>query len=116
MSETTFALPESMPYLDYKSLRTYVGHRNERKIGTVVNIQRGGDGAAVFDFRLGFTLFAVIYENEVQFLYHREMTTEQTAWMERLAEDNGIDPRAAKLQGNYPACPLQRKIRPKGNQ
>lgn len=103
-----------MPYLDYKSLRTYVGHRNARKIGTVVNIQRSDGG--VFDFRLGFTLFAVIYENEVHFLYHQSMTAEQTAWMERLAEDNGIDPRAAKLQGSYPACPLQRKIRPKGNQ
>lgn len=106
MSESTFSIPAS-PRLDHKSLQTYVGHRDERKIGTAIKVQKTECG---FDFRIHFTLFAVIMVNEVQFLYHRGMTDEQLAWMAKLANDNGVPP-GSKLLGAYPAVPLERNPR-----
>jgi len=89
--EHTFAIPLTAPYLDYRSLQAYLGHRSERKIGTAVNIQRGDAG---FDFRIRFTLFACVYMNEVVFFYpfspNGSPTEEQRAWIDKLANDNGV--------------------------
>ena len=109
--EHTFAIPLTAPYLDYRSLQAYLGHRSERKIGTAVNIQRGDAG---FDFRIRFTLFACVYMNEVVFFYpfspNGSPTEEQRAWIDKLANDNGVQV-TGRLRGSYPAVPLERTPR-----
>ena len=110
MSETTFEVPAS-PRLDYKSLREYVGHRDQRKIGTAITIQKTEAG---FDLRIYFTLFAIIMPNEVQFLYvhyapNGSPTQEQMAWIAKIANDNGV--KDERPRGAYPATPLERDPR-----
>jgi hypothetical protein len=111
MSEPTFSIiPVVSPRLDYRSLDAYLGHRDERKIGTIINVQRSPAG---FDFRIRFTLFACIYMNEVVFFYpfspNGSPTVEQRAWIDKLANDNGVKV-DGHLRGSYPAVPLERSL------
>ncbi len=111
--EHTFTIPVTAPFLDYRSLQAYLGHRSERKIGTAITVQRN-DG--VFDFRIHFTLFACISTNEVMFFYpyspNGSPTEEQQAWVSKIAGDNGVQlPAEGTWRGAYPAVPLLREPR-----